>query len=71
MARRVCYGIELDQRYVNLIIARFEQVTGTRPELVESDSGLGAHFFCRWPGRHGHFNETLFYQSQSILSDGD
>ena len=31
---RVCYGIELDPRYVDLIINRFEQVTGIEAKLT-------------------------------------
>ena len=34
---RVCFGIELDPRYVDLIITRFELVTGITAQLVEND----------------------------------
>ena len=36
---RACYGIDLGLRYVDLIIARFEQVTGIKAELFRWSYG--------------------------------
>ena len=38
---RICYGIELDPRYVDLIIRRFELATGFKAQLVENDIAEG------------------------------
>lgn len=31
---RICYGMELEPKYCDIILARFERVTGMKPELI-------------------------------------
>jgi hypothetical protein len=40
---RVCRGVEFDLLYVDVIVRRYEAVTGNRAVLVETGDPLGAH----------------------------
>lgn len=36
---RVCYGMEIDPGYVAVILERFQEATGTKPELLGKENG--------------------------------
>jgi DNA modification methylase len=40
LTERVCYGLELDPKYVDVVVARWQQLTGKKATL----DGDGRHF---------------------------
>ena len=36
---RVCYWMEIDPGYVAVILERFQEATGTKPELLGKENG--------------------------------